>query len=132
MAYLSKDELRQAFIEYLEKYQNCSHTDALIAASDFPDPYSLPYHKEEYLGEETIEGEKYEQNASWLDFSMFRTFSNNPVFRFYTYYRLEDVQDHLVKHYMSAKTLYELVPVGEENDDFPEISDEEESFCFGF
>lgn len=123
MEYLSKEEIREKFMEHLEKTQWCTHDDAVIAASDFPDPYKLPYLNHEYIGKAVIDEEEYEMNAAWTDFSMFRTFSNKPPFRFYVFYRCEDVKDHTVESYLNAKTLYELVPPNEDNDDFPELND---------
>ena len=42
-----------------------SKTEVAIAVSDFPDPYANGYLNEEFVGKCTIDGEEYEQYASY-------------------------------------------------------------------
>ncbi|MBQ6260054.1 MAG: hypothetical protein IJK59_02265, partial [Firmicutes bacterium] len=71
MKYLDVAGIKAAFAEHLKEYLDYSDEEAAIAVSDFPDPYGLPYLKEEYIGEECIDGVDYEMNASKVSFGMF-------------------------------------------------------------
>lgn len=120
MEYLSINELRENFADYLMKYQYCTPSDARMIAQEFPDPYTNPYLQEEWIGTETINGEKYQSYASCVDFSMFYSFSNALPYRFYTYYLVSDLMpNRTVGDYRKARKLFALVPLAEINDDFP-------------
>ena len=120
MNYLSLEELRNDFINYLVKYQFCEVSDANYIALEFPDPYANPYLREDYIGVETINDEKYQSYASCVDFSMFYSFSNDLPYRFYTYYLVSDIMpNRTVGDYRKARKLFSLVPLNEKNDDFP-------------
>ena len=116
MKYLDVDGIKTAFAKHLMKYRDYSEEEAEMAVSDFPDPYSLPYLQEQYIGEVTIDGMEYEKCASYT-LLFLCGIHGVPMFRFYTYYALDDIPGHRVGEYMAAKKLYQVEELNEE--DFP-------------
>lgn len=114
MEYLDLKGIRDAFAKHMMKYRGYSEQEAAIAVSDFPDPYSLPYLDEEYICEETIDGKEYEKNASYTSFWKCGI-EDVPMFRFYTYYAIEDIPNHTVGEYRSARKLYQTDELDEED-----------------
>ena len=116
MSYLDEAGIRSAFAEHLMKYKDYSDAEVAIAVSDFPDRYSLPYLDEEYIGEEIIDGVEYEKNACITDFQSCGI-EGIPAFKFYSFYAVEDIPNHLVSEYMAARKLYQADDLYE--GDFP-------------
>jgi hypothetical protein len=118
MKYITNQEIKEAFASHMMKYRGYTKEEAEIAVSDFPDPYSNCYLNEEYIGECEIDGVEYEQNASYTAFWKIGL-DQVPMFRFYTYYRSEDIEGHTVGGYMNARKLYRVEKLDDE--DFPSI-----------
>lgn len=116
MKTLDEQGIRSAFAEHLLKYRDYSEAEVAEAVSDFPDPYSLPYLDEEYLGVETIDNADYEKFASFTNFERCGI-EGISAFRFYTYYAVEDLPNHTVGEYSAARKLYQADDLSE--DDFP-------------
>lgn len=116
MIILDENGIRAAFAEHLMKYRDYSEAEVAEAVSDFPDRYSLPYLDEEYIGEEIIDGVEYEKNACITDF-LRCGIEGIPAFKFYSFYAVEDIPNHLVSEYMAARKLYQADDLNE--DDFP-------------
>lgn len=124
MAWLNVNEIRELFAKHLINYKDYSEDEAKLAVSDFPDPYNLPYMTEEYLGRETVDGIEYEKCISSADLARCG-FGDIPVFRYYTLYATEDVADHLVGSYMTARKLFQEYD-GEDDNSEDETPDWEE------
>lgn len=128
MAYLDIHGIKQAFAEHMKKYRGYSDEEAAIAVSDFPDPYGNCYLDEDYLEDCEIDGVEYEKNASHTAF--WRIGINDvPMFKFYTYYCMDDIPNHKVGEYMNARKLFQVDDL--DASDFPEedtsdFDDEEE------
>ena len=116
MEFLDIQGVRDAFAAHMMAYRGYSKEEAEIAASDFPDRYNLPYLYEDYIGDETINGKDYEKNASYTLLQMCGIF-DVPMFRFYTYYLVEDLPNHSVGEYMNARKLFQIEDLND--DDFP-------------
>ncbi len=123
MTYLDLQGIKNAFAKHLIENRGYSEQEAAIAVSDFPDPYGLPYLDEEYIGEETIDGIEYEQNASYTSFWKVGI-DDIPMFRFYTYYAVDDIPNHMVGEYMNARKLFRVDDL--DDDDFPSEEDMED------
>ena len=117
MKYLDLQGIQNAFAAHLIKYRGYSEDEAEMAVSDFPDRYSLPYLYEDFISEETIDGEDYEKNASYTLLQMCGIF-DVPMFRFYTYYLTKDLPNGTVGEYQKAHRLFQVDDLNEE--DFPE------------
>lgn len=131
MNYLDINGIKDAFAKHLMKHCGYSKSEAQIAVSDFPDPYCLPYLDEEYICNETIDGEEYEKNASYTSFWKCGI-QGIPMFRFYTFYAIDDIPNRTVGEYKNARKLYQIDDLNE--DDFPSEEDleEESSSTFFF
>lgn len=129
MAYLDIHGIKNAFANHLKAYCGYSEQEVAIAVSDFPDPYRLPYLDEEYIGEEEIDGIKYQKNASYTSFWKCGM-AWVPMFRFYTYYAVDDVPNSLVSEYMAARKLFKVDNL--DDGDFPSKEDVEASSTFFF
>jgi len=116
MKYLDLEGIKKAFGEHLKKYRGYSDDEAEMATSDFPDPYSNCYLNEDFVEECEIDGVDYEKNISYCDLG--RIGMRIPPFCFYTYYRGEDIEDHTVGSYKSARKLFQVEDL--ELEDFPE------------
>ena len=123
MGYLDLQGIKDAFAKHMMMYRGYSEDEARIAVSDFPDPYSLPYLDEEYIGNVTIDGMEYEKNASFTSFWKCGIWGV-PMFRFYTYYAVADIPNNKVGEYMKARKLYQVDDL--DDDDFPSEEDMEE------
>ena len=121
MTYLDENGIKNALAKHLMEYRGYSEKKATLAVSDFPDPYNLPYLDEEYVDDETIDDEEYEKYASVVDLRKCG-FVGTPIFRFYTYYAIEDIPNQTVGEYLAAKKLFQTEDLDE--DDFS--SDESE------
>lgn len=99
--------IKQAFAEHMKKYRGYSEEEAAIAVSDFPNPYHNCYLVETYLEDCEIDGVGYEKNACYTAFWRIGL-KDVPMFRFYTYYRNEDIPNHLVGEYMEARKLFQV------------------------
>lgn len=64
MEYLNEEQIKEAFVKYLEQYQYCDAADASFVASEFPNPYTNGYLEEEFIESVSIGGEEYEKDAS--------------------------------------------------------------------
>lgn len=114
MKYLSVDEIKKAFADHLMKHRGYTAEEADMAVFDFPDPYSNCYLDEEYEGSCEIEGIAYEKNITTT--ALWRVGMHNvPDFRFYTYYREEDIESHTVGAYMNARKLFRIADSDEED-----------------
>lgn len=127
MAYLDIDGIKQAFAEHMKKYRGYSDEEAAMAVSDFPDPYENCYLREEYIKDCEVDGVSYEKNASFTAFWRIGL-DDVPMFRFYTYYRSEDIEGHTVGEYMKARKLFQVDDL--DCSDFPKDSAKTRSFDF--
>ena len=105
MKYLDLDGIKAAFAGHLMEYRYYTPEEADLAVSDFPDTYANPYLFEDFVGPCKIDGVTYEQYASYT--MLWRIGMDIPDFRFYTFYCMEDIKDHLVGEYRNAKKLYQ-------------------------
>jgi hypothetical protein len=129
MKYLDTNGIRNAFAKHLIEHRGYTKDEAAMATFDFPDPYNLPYLCEEYVGEEMIDGINYEKDACYTE--LWRCgISDVPMFRFYTYYAIDDIPNHQVGEYMEARKIYQVDDLDEE--DFPSEDDEEEDSSMSF
>ncbi len=117
MKYLDVDGIKRAFADHLIKYRDYSESEAVIAVSDFPNPYELPYLDEEFICEEEIDGIEYNKYASVTNLWKCGIY-DMPTFRFYTYYATEDIPNHKVGEYISARKLYQVDDL--DDGDFPQ------------
>ena len=117
MKYLTVEEIKAAFAELLMEHRDYSEEEAEIAVSDFPDPYNLPYQREEFVEDVKIDGARYEKYATVVNLSICGI-EDFPVFCFYTFYRKEDIRHHRVTEYMKARKLFQVDEL--DMDDFPE------------
>lgn len=116
MHYLDLDGIRAIFGEHLMIHRGYTPEEVAIAVSDFPDPYANCYLDESYVGDIEIDGEVYEQCASYTN--LWRVgMVGVPEFRFYTYYRQSDIPNTLVTEYINAKKLYRVEDLNKK--DFP-------------
>ena len=123
MKYLDLQGIKDAFAKHMIEHRGYSEQEAAIAVSDFPDPYELPYLDEEYIDEVTIDGVDYERNASYTSFWKCGL-EGIPMFRFYTYYCIDDIPNHQVGEYINARKLFQVEDL--DDDDFPTEEDIEE------
>ena len=115
--YLDEQGIKDAFAAHLMKSRGYSADEAMLAVSDFPDPYRLPYLDEDFVGDVTIDGVDYEKRASYT--CLWKVGMDDvPMFRFYTLYREEDIPHNQVGEYMTARKLYQVK--GLDDDDFPD------------
>jgi hypothetical protein len=123
MKYLDNEGIRKAFAKHLIKHRGYTKEEAAMATFDFPDPYNNPYLCEEYICEETIDGVEYEKNACYTELWKCGI-TDVPMFRFYTYYAIEDIPNHQVGEYMEARKIYQIDNLDDE--DFPSEEDLED------
>ena len=107
MEYLTIDGIRRAFGEHMMKYRGYSEEEAKVAVHDFPDPYSNPYLREEYIDDVEVDGIEYERNADCVDLTVC-DIDDVPRFCFYTLYCIEDIPDHKVGEYRTARKLFQI------------------------
>ncbi len=127
--YLDEQGIKNAFAAHLMKYLGYMPDEAEFAVSDFPDPYRLPYLEEDFVGDVTMDDVYYEKRASYTCFWRVGLRSV-PMFRFYTFYRKEDMPDHTVGSYMAARKLFQVK--GLDDNDFPEDNTERPPFGLFF
>ena len=115
MNYLKVEEIKEAFGNHLTAYLGYSKGEVAVAVSDFPDPYTNCYLNEEYVAVCEIEGEVYEQYASYTAFE--RMGIDAPPFCFYTFYCKADIPTSRVGEYKNARKLYQVEDL--DDSDFP-------------
>ena len=115
MSYLNLDEIKAEFGNHLTAHLGYSKAEVAIAVSDFPDPYSNCYLNEEFVGKFVIDGEEYEQYASYTNFE--RVGIEAPAFCFYTFYCKADLPNSNVGEYRKARKLYQVEDL--DDTDFP-------------
>ena len=127
--FLDEKKVKDVFTKHLIKHLGYSSEEAELAASDFPNPYSNSYLDEEYLENTKVDGIEYEKNACVT--SLWKCgIVGVPMFRFYTYYAIEDIPNRTVEEYLAARKLFQVEGLVEE--DFPsqEEMDEREHATF--
>ena len=124
MGYLDIQGVKDALAKHMMLHRGYSEIEAQIAVSDFPNPYNLPYLEEEYICDEIIDGVKYEKNASYTSFWKCGI-EGVPMFRYYTYYAIDDIPHKKVREYMKARKLFQVDDLND--DDFPSEEEMEEA-----
>ena len=117
MSYISLEETRKAFGEFLKKYRGYSQSDVDMALMDFEDFYDNEFCGQEWLESDfKIDGEKYEKRSAWV---AFQEFGGGKPFRFYMYFHFDDDDDgHTVGEYQECKRLFQVDDINDE--DFPD------------
>ena len=115
MNYLKVDEVKAAFGNHLTACLGYSKAEVSLAVSDFPDPYANCYLNEEFVGKCVIDGEEYEQYASYTAFE--RIGIDAPPFCFYTFYCKADIPNSTDGEYRNARKLYQVDDL--DDSDFP-------------
>lgn len=115
MRYLNLEDIKKEFGNHLATHLGYSKVEAAIAVSDFPDPYTNCYLNEEFVDVIMIDGEEYEQCASYTNFECVGI--DAPAFCFYTFYRKADIPNSTVGEYRNAKKMYQFEDL--DDTDFP-------------
>ncbi len=119
--YLRVEEIKQALAEHLIKHRGYSEEEAEVAVHDFPDPYSNPYLREDFIDTVEVDGIEYEKNADCVDLTVCGI-DNVPRFCFYTLYRVDDIPNHKVGEYRDARKLFQAENL--DPNDFPSEGEE--------
>ena len=107
--------------EFSRGFRGYSEEEADVAVHDFPDPYSNPYLREEYIDTVEVDGIEYERNADCVDLTVCGI-DNVPRFCFYTLYRVDDIPNHKVGEYRDARKLFQTEDL--DPNDFPSEGEE--------
>ena len=103
------NELLSAYRKYLMDELGYDEEDAVLATSDFDDPYNMEYIVQDYEGEYSVDGVEYEVRSCHTDFMQIGLFHLAGVtpFEFYMFMNLEDI-DGTVGSYMNSRKKYVL------------------------
>ena len=98
-----------AFKKYLMEVFFYDEGEAdFVVSTDFENPYNTPFIVQDYEGQYTIGGKKYEVRLCRTDFCIVGLFhlACEPQFEFYMLFDLETLPDNSVGSYQNARKMY--------------------------
>lgn len=113
MKYLCQQAIQNAFADHLRQHLGYNDIEVTMATEDFPNPWDACYILEKYVDDVTIDGCRYEQYASVVDFSVVG--ADAPYFFFYSFYKKSEIRRHTIAQYKKATKWYAVADADDQS-----------------